>query len=645
MLLLALMALSLLPRGRFLAASEALFSSDEAVNALVLRQALEHGEFRLFNWDTRYYGVVEAWLTAPLVPVLGFRAVTFKLGALIGLWLFAAALYRLAIRHWGATAGLVAAGCALFFSRTVTYWSLLAAGGYFLIVAWGTWSFDRLDRAAERREPWSRRTAVEWFTLGLAFGFGLYIYRLFLVFLAAAAIWLVQRAVVRWRAGSAFGARAALWAGSGFALGAVPVALGRWLEPSPGRDPTLGLATAAQMAENVRLLFATCLPNLLGGDGQGRIPVAGWAAIALCGVAISAWVLGRRRTWLETAITPWQLPELLALLLVVNLAAFVASPNPVDLLSSRYLLPTLATFATALGWLVSRAPAGRWRAACAVVVAAPFLAGAAQAARQPWHPIPDPLPALIEALREHHVSAAYAPYWVAYAATFRAKEELVFDATDWSRNPAYARAADSALHPGWVFAVDPPAMDATRIRQAAEALARFERRLERGGLRAEIVEVPHFRIFLDSQGGRLLPPPIREPPRALGRHDAQIEFVEVPASTAVGSRSRVKVRLTNRSDGPWWTEGDAQRAGLFQVNVSYRWLATDGAVIVAEGDRSPLPWDLAQGDSLETFVEVAAPLQGGRHRLRMTLVQEGVAWFDQATPTAKAEIDVDVSTP
>ena len=57
-----------------------------------------------------------------------------------------------------------------------------------------------------------------------------------------------------------------------------------------------------------------------------------------------------------------------------------------------------------------------------------------------------------------------------------------------------------------------------------------------------------------------------------------------------------------------------------------------------------MPWDLAVGDSLVTFVEVVAPPQAGRHRLRVSLVQEGVAWFDQATPTAMAESEIDLRT-
>jgi hypothetical protein len=47
-----------------------------------------------------------------------------------------------------------------------------------------------------------------------------------------------------------------------------------------------------------------------------------------------------------------------------------------------------------------------------------------------------------------------------------------------------------------------------------------------------------------------------------------------------------------------------------------------------DGKRTPLPAPLAPGGSVVLRLEVEAPTIGGSYLLRLSMVQEHVAWFD-----------------
>jgi SAM-dependent methyltransferase len=64
------------------------------------------------------------------------------------------------------------------------------------------------------------------------------------------------------------------------------------------------------------------------------------------------------------------------------------------------------------------------------------------------------------------------------------------------------------------------------------------------------------------------------------------------------------------------------------VHLSYRWLSEAG-VQVMEGIRQTLPRGLRPGERVATNLTVTGPPYPGSYRLRVTLVQEGVAWFDE----------------
>ena len=73
-------------------------------------------------------------------------------------------------------------------------------------------------------------------------------------------------------------------------------------------------------------------------------------------------------------------------------------------------------------------------------------------------------------------------------------------------------------------------------------------------------------------------------------------------------------------------------AGRNPVRISYKWFDHDTALPI-EGERTALPAPLKPGDSVDVKVNVVAPETPGEMILKITLVQEGVAWFMMAGGT------------
>ncbi|MDR3444410.1 MULTISPECIES: Wzt carbohydrate-binding domain-containing protein [unclassified Dyella] len=88
-----------------------------------------------------------------------------------------------------------------------------------------------------------------------------------------------------------------------------------------------------------------------------------------------------------------------------------------------------------------------------------------------------------------------------------------------------------------------------------------------------------------------------------------------------GSDLLLQVKVTNNGAEAW------PHGGRYPTHLSYRWLAPDGTIIVADGLRSELACDVQPGSSLVTYMQVRTPDQAGKFQLIASLVQEHVAWF------------------
>jgi hypothetical protein len=82
------------------------------------------------------------------------------------------------------------------------------------------------------------------------------------------------------------------------------------------------------------------------------------------------------------------------------------------------------------------------------------------------------------------------------------------------------------------------------------------------------------------------------------------------------------VTIKNISPETWPATGEKP------VYVSYRWVDMMGRGI-GPTIPTPLPHHVAPGESVLLEATVQAPAETGEYILRLTLVQENVAWFDQ----------------
>jgi hypothetical protein len=533
-LLLLVLAASLVPRVPVLWSAEVSFNSDEAANALVIRHLVQGRELSFYNWGTRYYGIVEGLLAIPITWVTGFTPLAFKSAAVAGFLLLVAATYLLGRRLYGPAEGLAAAALLAVFSPHLVLWSTLASGGYTLIAGWGTLTFAHL--VTTQRQPTAWRIAV----LGWLAGFGLYIYELYLVYLAlvvawalaASFLWQVLRAPAATARTEALAQaprqlrRAGIFL-AGFVVGWAPKLITLAIDPAATKTPSYGIASLAAMWTNLKLLAARCAPALLGINLDGSRDVEAWVGPAgpltpILGVLlllawIAAWLWGAARTAPELAgvlrrpPAPPGVESLLVLLVPWAALLFVLSPNPQNILSSHYLLPWLSSLPVLAGaWLVHLGRRGRVVAAAALAFLlvvfpvvqtvlwevesgylTPFL-------RLPPYPR-DPLRLVLRDLRREGIRGGYGWYWIAYEATFLSDETIVIAPTDWDRYPPYTRFVDSLPNPAYIFEVGHEAQ--------REPYRQFIQQLRAAGRPFRSRRFAQYAVVTSPHGERLVPLP------------------------------------------------------------------------------------------------------------------------------------------
>jgi hypothetical protein len=611
------------------------FNSDEAVNALVMKHMLEGREFSFFNWGTNYYGIVEGIFAVPFVALLGYEPLAFKLSALIGFLILQVSVFLLGQRLYGASAGIAAAAFLSVLSPMLIVWSTMASGGYCLIVGWGT--ITALYAFHLTRRPSVAGAAV----LGWLLGFGLYIYQLYVVYVAtfAAALALAAACELALLGGRArarrllksFGAgrvvKLLLAFAGGFALGWAPTIIAHLRGSAVSKQPSYRLAVPGVIGANVELLVHRCLPALFGVNPFGvpelmnrsgpSFPL--WAEVCYLGFFVAAWLWGVRSVIGRDGRGGRVVPTALVLLPVVNVLLFILSPNPQDTLSHRYLLPSLTSFAVLAGGMVMRI-GGRSRVcalllSCLVIafglsksaawlVSQNYLTGSLRLVRK--H---EPLDDVLHLLRREGVHGAFGDYWTAYKATFLSREEIpVASISIWDRNPEMTRAVRALPTAAYIFNAS-----------SRQDLV-FRERLHD-------YQIPHTRYLIDPYAIYVSPAG-----QSLGRAElgplpqfASAVVVEGgPQMLRPGEPARVKIRVTNTCDSVWSAEGGDE--GEYRVTASSRWLG-GGQAPAGEAARASLPRDVRPGETEEVWVPVAAPSRPGRYTLVLTLVQERVAWF------------------
>jgi hypothetical protein len=322
----------------------------------------------------------------------------------------------------------------------------------------------------------------------------------------------------------------------------------------------------------------------------------------------------------------------MVLLVPVTALLFVLSPNPQDVLSDRYLLPWLSSVPVFAGALLVRLRQRSLPAAAAlglllVAVPAIEIARVYQAAGYLGADLRlasrrEPIEDVLLYLRREGVRGAYGPYWFSYEATFLSREAIVATPLlEWDRHPEYSHRVQGMRNVAYVF--DAGSAPVQKI---------FLERLRKTGHLYRLQRIGPFSVYTSPRRERLLPAYAFDLPRPITKPAARIEILAAPGTAAPGALLQVPVRVTNTGADVWSADGLA--SGTYRVAVAYRWLDSKGTAVVVEGERTLLPMDVPPGGAAELKARVPVPAQPGSYRLLVTLVQEGVAWFDQAAGAA-----------
>jgi hypothetical protein len=132
---------------------------------------------------------------------------------------------------------------------------------------------------------------------------------------------------------------------------------------------------------------------------------------------------------------------------------------------------------------------------------------------------------------------------------------------------------------------------------------------------------------------RLRPDDLVAPVSPVGR----VQILDCPATVAASEQFTLRVILANDSESDWIT-----RATDYPVRLSYHWLGQDDAFLQYEGLRTEFPdVSLNAGDAVTLAMNVIAPSRSGSARLKVTVVQDGIRWFDE-TAFRCATVDIEI---
>lgn len=112
--------------------------------------------------------------------------------------------------------------------------------------------------------------------------------------------------------------------------------------------------------------------------------------------------------------------------------------------------------------------------------------------------------------------------------------------------------------------------------------------------------------------------------------DLLLDALDVRSTVRAGSRFRARLRLTNNS------RFDLSSSLPNPVHLSYHCYSATLQLITWDGLRSRLPY-LKAGSVVDASMQIAAPFAEGRFLFRLTLVQEGVRWFDESSQNVFAD--------
>ena len=103
---------------------------------------------------------------------------------------------------------------------------------------------------------------------------------------------------------------------------------------------------------------------------------------------------------------------------------------------------------------------------------------------------------------------------------------------------------------------------------------------------------------------------------------------QLPEVLPLGAETFCRIVVQNRSSRTWSAGRDRHHDG-FPVFLSYHWKSEAGRYVVYDGLRSSLPQDVVPQQTVEITGKLTVPGKPGCFTLEFSLLQEGVAWFDE----------------
>ena len=121
---------------------------------------------------------------------------------------------------------------------------------------------------------------------------------------------------------------------------------------------------------------------------------------------------------------------------------------------------------------------------------------------------------------------------------------------------------------------------------------------------------------------------------------AKISTENPPSSIKINSSMHIKVKVKNISPVVWPSKGKPD--GQYKINLSYHWLDMGDKVVVIDGLRTSLPYDIHPDEEVILNALVAAPNSEGEYILEWDMVQDGVSWFkDKGGKTTRIPVKVE----
>ena len=115
----------------------------------------------------------------------------------------------------------------------------------------------------------------------------------------------------------------------------------------------------------------------------------------------------------------------------------------------------------------------------------------------------------------------------------------------------------------------------------------------------------------------------------------QLRVTATPNQATVGSKFDVDVEINNNSNFIF----NSYKPN--PVNIAYHWMDEFGTTsLIFDGERSKILPSLEAMAQNSYRVRIESPEKSGKYILRLTLVQEGVRWFDQAPTNVAVDITV-----